>query len=94
MTEDQYPIRQLTITTWEKPLGGGAAEPKSSRFVLNDLKGPRLYDDGPRGRITSIGMREHAAGAEFTIWVENDGAVRPWGTISSHVYDYQRDLKE
>ena len=97
-----YPIRSLVITIHEKerkPDGMVSDEkartiPVSHRYAIGDLKGPALHENGARGRIVSIEKRDHGGGAEFTVWVENDGGLRPWALLSSGEYQIQLNLKE
>lgn len=82
MENEEHPIIDVTINVGDK----------THRFAVeNFAKGPDIH--GQRGSITSIAMRKHGAGAEFGIYVSNNGIERLWQEVSSNSYIVKRNIK-
>ena len=100
MNDDmEYPIATLCITVSTRisePDGAGGYKtvtvPDCKMFKVGDDKGPAM--DGMRGTITKIEKRDHSMGAEFKVYVTNNGISRLWREPSSHEYDVVRNVKE
>lgn len=97
--DTEYPILALKATLHEKvrtPDGNGGfvtvTVPEPHMYKVGDIKGPSI--DGWRGEITKIEKRTHEMGAEFSVYVSNEGVSRLWREMSSHEYEVTRNIKD
>lgn len=80
-----YPIKSVTISP-------RSAKPQYFEVDNSNPKGPAMGADKERGCVSQITMRPTSTGAEFTVYVSNDGISRPWRTLGAIEYDVKHDI--